>query len=296
MLREPVHESRLSPADYAALLRQFLATGVPELSVSFQGYEVTLPEAWPYVEAVLSVAKEHRLRRGFITHGMLLFKYTDRLLELMPHRISVSLDGADAEANDPIRGLSGAFEATVSSLRKVITEAPELRPRLAIASTLYSERNYRSLCRMPHLLRELGLRKWTLGYELTLEHGRQTPVADRATLERWLSGLLEAARREDIPVHLSDEFGFLSGGDAPPVTMDLAKSIFDPEFLIRVEPSGHVRVGAEILERFDPHTARRWDPLTDNIVETIDYRARVRRYQSKRVAVSVDASTRVPSE
>ena len=48
---------------------------------------------------------------------MLLHKHVDRVVRLDPQRIGVSLDGATAEVNGRIRGLPGAFEATVASVR-----------------------------------------------------------------------------------------------------------------------------------------------------------------------------------
>ena len=79
---------------------------------------------------VRSGPREHDLCRSFITNGMLLHKWIDRIREIDPTRIAVSLDGADAPANDRYRGLDGAFEATIRSLSQLVDALPYLAPRI----------------------------------------------------------------------------------------------------------------------------------------------------------------------
>ena len=160
--REPVHRFDLSPEDYAQFVSDFVESEHDIQTVSFAGYEVTLPAAWPYVEAAFSVAIRHGLRRSFITNGMLLSKWTDRIDALDLHQITVSLDGATAAENDRLRGLPGAFGATVRSVTRFAEAAPRFRSRLVVASCLYDDANVASLEEMPRLLASLGIRGWTL--------------------------------------------------------------------------------------------------------------------------------------
>ena len=81
---EPVSAIGLSPEDYVRFVSDFVDAAIPILTVNFQGYEVTLPESWPYVEAVFGYAAQHNLPRAFVTNGMLLHKWTDRVLALEP--------------------------------------------------------------------------------------------------------------------------------------------------------------------------------------------------------------------
>ena len=179
---EPVQRFELSPQHYSRFVECFVEAEIPILTVSFQGYEVTLPRSWPYVEAVFRVAQKHGLRRFFVTNGMLLHKWTDRILDLDVGRINVSLDGATSEVNDPIRGLPGAFEATLQSMRTFLSRAPRYRSRLVVGSIVHDETNFRSLFGMPALLRSLGLSRWVLGFGLARIEGRVHPVTDPATL------------------------------------------------------------------------------------------------------------------
>ena len=49
---EPVHEFDLTPEDYVKFASDIYDAGIPIQAISFQGYEVTLPRSWPYLEAV----------------------------------------------------------------------------------------------------------------------------------------------------------------------------------------------------------------------------------------------------
>lgn len=294
VVHEPVDQFGLAPADYATFVTQFAEAEIPIAGVTFQGYEVTLPRSWPYVEAVFAVTAEHDLCRSFITNGMLLDKLTDRVLALDPTRISVSLDGADASTNDRIRGLKGAFTATTESLRRFLRDAPSLGPRMAVVSCVYDEDNVTSLLGMPKLLKSLGIAQWALGFELVLGNGslgngsldsspadhtetssenrsiRPAQPARRAA--DWLRRLLEAADREGVACYVNDEFGAFKKSEGEENEGDVdrtlrAMGLFDPSRLVRMDPLGYVRTGHEILTEWDATRARRWDPQRDNAVD-----------------------------
>ena len=267
VVHEPVHETTLGPLDFAHLVHELVGEDMAILSVAFQGYEVTLPRSWPYVEATFAAAAEHGLRRSFITNGMLLHKVADRVDALDPARISVSLDGADATVNDRLRGLEGAFEATLRSLRVFLKKAPRFQERLVIASCLYDEDNFRSLLALPLLARELGLQRWALSLELREQDGRARPCAAPSTVTRWIRELSQAAAAHGVECHVNDEFGFFEGLDP---TLPIHR-VFNANFLYRVEPSGHIRVGHEILDVWDPASARPWHPGVDRAIDVVEY-------------------------
>ena len=272
LVGEPVTSFDLSPTDYASTVAQLAEAGVPVLSISFQGHEVTLPKSWPYVEAVFAEAERYGIPTGFVTNGMLLHKWTRRIQMLDPERITVSLDGPDAATNDPIRGLPGAFEATVSSVRRFLAEAPEMRDSLAIASTVHLAKNSKALLRMPTVLSNLGVTRWVLGVELEVRGGRKRMVDDSSALERALGLLLDAGKGAGLKVHVSDEFGRLPERDRHS-SMDY-RTLYSSDFLIRVEPAGYVLVGDEIRTAFDRSQARRFHPKRDHFVDVIGYEAR----------------------
>ena len=244
--------------------------------MAFQGYEVTLPRSWPYVEAVFQLAQEHGIRRGFITNGMLLHKWTGRLVALDPQHVTVSLDGATAVENDRLRGLEGAFAATVNSVRCSLAAAPQLLSRLAVASCVYDEANFRSLLRMPELLRDLGIAHWALSWELRRDGDTARPVQPRAVVFRWLSALKEAADATGVAFHTSDDHGVLEESDREALS---ARSVYNLSFMYRLDPLGYVRTGDELLDAWSPKAARRWDPERDNAVDIVGYWDEARRYR-----------------
>ena len=170
--------SRSLRDDYARFVECFVEAGIDVRAITFQGYEVTLPASWPYLEATFTVGQRFGLRRSFITNGMLLHKWTNRIVSLAPHRITVSIDGSSSEVNDPIRGIRGAFRATTMSVRRMLGSAPKLGPRLAIASTLFGEENYASLLGVPVLARELGVTRWMVSAAATYEDGKHRIVGE----------------------------------------------------------------------------------------------------------------------
>ena len=274
---EPVTRFQLDPSHYVRFIDEISAAGVPVAGVSFQGYEVTLPQSWPYLEAVFEAVRGKSMRKSFVTNGMLLHKYATRLAELNPDRISVSLDGATAEVNDRIRGLAGAFDATVSSLQRFLGEAPAFLDRVGVVSTLYDEENAASLRSMPKLLAGLGIRRWGLSFELALKGGVARPARDSATIKRWLDVLFESAEVEGIRGFANDEFRQF-GGD---VGRMKAHGIYDPDFLVRFDPRGFVRTGLEVLDVWDERRARRWVPGAGNILDVLDYPGKLRRWRDR---------------
>ena len=276
---EPVREFDLTPDDFGRFVSEFLEAGVPVHSVSFQGYEITLPESWPYLERVFEVARAAGVRRSFITNGMLLAKHVDRIVDLDPVRIAVSLDGGTPDANDAIRGLAGAFHATLRSVKRFVEAAPKYRSRVSVVSCLHKGRNYQSLLQLPARLRDLGIEHWLLGFEVGPQGARFAPLQERSELETQLGALRQAADACGLQFYVNDEFGFVSERSAQAVR---ARRVFDPDFLVRLDPSGHVRVGHEVLELWREDEARRWVPGQRSAVGVMRYWERLRRSREAR--------------
>lgn len=256
---EPVHSFRLSPSDYALFLQHFIEAEIPVKLVSFQGYEVTLPKSWAYLQEVFSLALKYDIRRSFITNGMLLHKHIDSILKLEPSRISVSLDGGDPDTNDEIRGLNGAFRLTLKSIDKFLTGAPEFRNRLAVASTLYSEKNFRSLLKLPLLLRAFGISKWSLTMELTKDkNGHIYPRHDKDVLLRWFNSLVNEGINRGINVFVSDEHGFFKHMKKDYDDFRIY-GIYDLNYLYRIDPTGRVYKGPDVMKEISNRDTL-WNP------------------------------------
>ena len=265
LLREPARQFGLRPADYARFVEQFIEARIPIVSATFQGFEVTLSRSFPYVEAMFSAAHGHGIWRGFVTNGMLLAKRTSQIVALDVDGISVSLDGASPEVNDPIRGLKGAFDRALAGLGGFLDGAPHFVERIEFASTVYDETNARSLVGMPKLLKRFGIRSWSISCALEVQDG----TAQKALrLREWIPDLLDAADAEGIHAYTSDEFGFFEEDER---SILRARNVFNPDFMYRLDPVGYVRSGKGVLDVWDPRTAARWDPRTDNAVDTVGY-------------------------
>ena len=265
---EPVSRFDLTPGDYVAFVEHFVNSEVPILTLSFQGYEVTLPRSWPYLESVFSLAKRHRMRRSFVTNGMLLARFADRLDDLSPDRIAVSLDGASPPPNDRLRGLPGAFDATTRSVRRFLRAVPRLRDRVIVLSTLYDEENVRSLIEMPRLLRDMGVSQWMVSSGLQMSQDTAAPAHEIARLRTWFAQLRDAAAEEGVRFHVSDEFGLLEREDREQLS---ARRVFNLDFLYRLDPTGGIRVGSEILKPWKQSHVRQWHPSSDDAVEVSGY-------------------------
>ena len=111
---------------------------------------------------------------------------------------------------------------------------------------------------------------------------------------RWFREFEEVASRHSIRCHINDEFGFYEQELRRVSTVDPwpqlnIKRIFDPRFLFRIDPLGHVRNGVGILEPWSPN-ASRWDPKTDNAVNVSGYW----RLIEERCAESIELASKAP--
>lgn len=251
---EPVHEFDLTPDDYVKFASDFYDSGVPIQAISFQGYEVTLPRSWPYLEAVFKKFGALGAYQGFVTNGMLLHKYAHQIRDLHIARIGISIDGADAATNDHFRGLRGALKATTASIRKFLEIAPDCADKITIASVIWGDQNAKSLTEMPKLIRELGLEKWMLSNEL-----KATPSGYLEPSEiRWdiIEKCRAAAAQEGVDVYISDEFGYVDKNNERTVNV---RQLLDSNAFFRLVPSGHIYCGKQAL---GPTTAdtRKWKP------------------------------------
>ena len=138
-----------------------------------------------------------------------------------------------------------------------------------MASTVYDEANYRSLLDMPKVLRGAGISQWTVACGLQVENGAVLHVLDTPTLRDWFAHLRDAAEAEGLNFHVSDEFGLFQAEDRKRVK---ARHVFNVDFLYRLDPTGGIRTGLDILEPWDESKVRHWNPRTDDAVEASGYR------------------------
>jgi len=261
--RREITEPRLKPEDFARFIRE-VADREQIFALAIQGYEPLLPESRPYTQAILATGRFLGLPTSLVTNGVRLADSAHLLKTLSPNKIAISLDAAKPEIHDRIRGVDGAWHASVNGLKRALKVlAP--RTRVVVQSVLLPSRRHH-LDAMPARLREIGVDRWIINPLLRVGHDEAGgPVGDRARLFRDLLILQQAADRAGIRLTVDDEFGNLS--------RDVA-SIFQPELralhvrtlpqnvqLFRLAPGGQCSAGEDILRQVAPE-APRWQSGT----------------------------------
>jgi len=265
---EPVTSFTLSPDSFRQAVVSLIENDIHILTVSFQGYEVTLPKSWPYVESVFRETHRRAINRSFVTNGMRLHTYTDRIVEHNPNRIGVSLDGADSKTNDYHRGLGGAFKRTLKSLGFFLEKAPQFRNRITIVSVLYQNSNAKSLMQMPKLLADYGITKWGLGLEVSASGNGTIRLADDPEkLGEVLNVLNNAAKEQGISFFVGDEFGLI---DPQILDIEAIKRVPSSVEFLRLLPSGHVYWGGQAMKNVSKPDDQIWNPNTETFFEFLN--------------------------
>lgn len=264
---EPVDSFALTPDDFAQVLRELRESGTDVITVCFQGFEVTLPQSWPYAEAVFSEALKDDIRRCFVTNGMRLHALIDRIVALDPARIAVSIDGSDNETNDRHRGLPGALKRTLKSLDIFLGAAPKMRERMMVASVLYEQSNFKSLLAMPALLAERNITRWGVGLEVKAMDGDIRLAEDPRHIIGQLEALERAAHQHDISFFVGDEFGLVDVFD---IKRDFIKSLPDHVDFLRLLPSGHAYWGKDSMREKAQPDDPCWLPRSEKFLSFLD--------------------------
>jgi SynChlorMet cassette radical SAM/SPASM protein ScmF len=127
---EPPHQSgrRQYPALDLELFRRILQQAKPLglKSVKLTGGE---PLMHPHIGEILNILWEEKIRFNVETNGVLCTPELARdLVRSGMFHISVSLDGADAETHEWVRGVRGCFDAAVAGIRNLV--AAGIRPQV----------------------------------------------------------------------------------------------------------------------------------------------------------------------
>jgi MoaA/NifB/PqqE/SkfB family radical SAM enzyme len=259
--RKEITETRLAPEDMARFIRE-AAQRAPIFAVAVQGYEPLLPESLPYTQAILATGRFLNLPTTMVTNGVGLAGAVDWLKTLAPTKIAISLDAASAKIHDRIRGVAGAWDATVAGLRQAIDVlAP--RTRLAVASVLIpSRRHY--LEDMPALMREVGINRWIVNPLVGVgAAGVGGPVGRRTDLFDDLTVIKEAADRAGVRLTVDDEFGRLNYDAAcasHPSLRALHVRTLPPNVeLFRLAPGGQCSRDSDVLMQVTADTPY-WQP------------------------------------
>jgi MoaA/NifB/PqqE/SkfB family radical SAM enzyme len=258
--RGEIKEHSLRPNDLVRFIEEVAERG-PIYALAIQGYEPLLPGSLPYTKAVLTTGQRLGLPTTLVTNGVLLGDAIDSLKALAPTKIAISLDSALAATHDRVRGVSGAWAATVRNIRRAVeTLAP--RTSVAVSSVLLPPRADH-LKGMPAQLREVGVKQWIVNPLLRFgQADTGGPVGNRQSLFRDLLGLQEIADRASIQFTVDDEFDRLSRGlDASqPELSALRVRTLPPKIdIFRMSPSGQTWKGEDILKQAEAGGPQ-WQP------------------------------------
>jgi MoaA/NifB/PqqE/SkfB family radical SAM enzyme len=262
--REAVGD-RLKPEDLVRFIRE-AAERAPIFALAIQGYEPLLPTSLPYTRAVLETGQSLGVPTTLVTNGVFLRETVDLLNTLAPAKIAISLDSDSAAIHDRLRGVEGAWTATVAGIKRAV-EVLAPRTKLAVSSVLLPSKRHH-LEGMPARLRETGIKEWIVNPLLRFGPEKYNgPVGDRRSLYQSLLGLKETANRADIRLKVDDEFDRLDHRSAcaqrPELgSLDVRKlpSAID---LFRLGPTGRCSVGQEIMKPVTPDVPR-WQPNAIN--------------------------------
>lgn len=149
---EPLPRERVG-----AILRSLKSRGL--LKIHFSGGEAFLH---PQIKQIIEDSVGMGLQVNITSNGTLINKDAARMIaESGVHSISISLDGATARSHDKIRGVKGAFKATVKAIGH-LARMSKKRPVVRV-NTVVTSRNADELGAIHALLRSISEKiKWKL--------------------------------------------------------------------------------------------------------------------------------------
>jgi pyruvate-formate lyase-activating enzyme len=264
--RHEITETRLEPEDYVRFIREAVQRA-PLFALAIQGHEPLLPESLSYTQAILATGRFLSLPTTLVTNGTRLIDTVDLLRTLSPTKIAISLDAASAGIHDRVRGVGGAWAATIAGIKRA-TEVLAPETRLVVASVLIPSRR-RYLDDMPALLRDIGIDRWIVNPLVHVgRDGVGGPVANQTALFRDLMVLQEAADRAGVRLTVDDEFGHLRHEAAcawQPALRVLHVRTLPPNVeLFRLAPGGQCSKGGDVLRPVTSETPR-WQPGTSHV-------------------------------
>jgi radical SAM protein with 4Fe4S-binding SPASM domain len=146
------------------------ALGSPVLV--FSGGE---PLMRPDIFELMAAARERGLPYALSTNGTLLDDaMADKVAAAKPHRVSISLDGADAATHDGFRQSQGAFQASIDGIRRLRARGIEVQ-----VNTSVTTHNAHVLEPVYELVKREGCVAWHLFMLVPVGCGLQIPTEQR---------------------------------------------------------------------------------------------------------------------
>ena len=261
----------LQPEDLVRFIRE-AAERSSIFALAIQGYEPLLPTSLPYTRAVLETGQNLGVPTTLVTNGVFLREAVDLLGTWAPTKIAISLDSDSAAIHDRVRGVAGAWTATVAGIKRAVDVlAP--RTKLAVSSVLVPSKRYH-LEGMPARLKEVGIEEWIVNPLLRFGSEKHNgPVGERRSLFQSLLGLKEAAVRAAIRLKVDDEFDRLDHRSAcaqqPQLGSLEVRKLPSTIDIFRLAPTGRCSVGQDIMKPVGSD-APQWRPNAANAGEFLE--------------------------
>jgi MoaA/NifB/PqqE/SkfB family radical SAM enzyme len=256
--RESV-DSALRPEDLERFIDEMRQQG-PIVALAVQGHEPLLSESLPFTEAVLTKGRTLGLPTGLVTNGVRLSASLKLLRKCAPSKMAVSLDAASPKIHDHIRGLEGAWAASVQGIKDA-NKSLCGQTQLAVASVLAPAASSH-LVNMPEFLNELGVADWIVNPQLKIARDKEARLkSDRERILQELLPLQEAAKAAQIRLTVDDEFDCFQLGAGNEIGSKRPNIRIIPKTIevFRLSPGGQCSIGREILKPV-ALTTRRWRP------------------------------------
>jgi radical SAM protein with 4Fe4S-binding SPASM domain len=144
-------DNELSTVEIKRTLEEMSAFGVK--NISFSGGE-------PFVRKDMLDIVNHAVNLGFdsvgvSTNGILLDRDTVRQLTAAKLNIQISIDGDDAPSHDKARGVKGAFDGAIKSIRLLLEEGVHTS-----VCTTATTRNVERIPKIIRLMEKLGVKNY----------------------------------------------------------------------------------------------------------------------------------------
>ena len=159
------------------------------------------PTMHPNLAEIIHAAKTMRYTITVDSNGFLFHELLDRVTPTELDYLSFSLDGPDPAINDPIRGKK-VFSTCTSNIRRAVEKGFNTSVIYTVSSL-----NIDHLHRMPHLLAELGVKRFFIQVIGLRGKPAETPAPDESNWQvqpdRWLQTVPEVARQaSELGLHV----------------------------------------------------------------------------------------------
>lgn len=150
--KEKADSKILSTSEGKNLIQQLARSGL--LNLYFTGGEPLLRKD---LTELLSYAKKYGLSTALVTNGLLISERRAReLVNAKLDTIYISIDAAEADLNDEIRGLNGYFDLALAAIDNLKSMRRNANPKIFIKATI-SNKNVDQLVRLAELANTKGI-------------------------------------------------------------------------------------------------------------------------------------------